>query len=126
MEATQAHESPDHRAAEPADGSTPKVPDRGRHLVAATLVATCVSCLFYGLDRTRAALSEPGFDPLMIVESARIDYFWRIGIAAFLAVTAFFAVLQWARAAEPRWQRPLWRFTLAAVGLSTLLSAVFP
>ena len=60
------------------------------HMTRAALVALMVCCLFYALDRTRAAWFEPAYDPSVVIGSARIDYFWRGGVAFFLGATAFF------------------------------------
>lgn len=98
----------------------------GRRVACAALAALAVGCLFYGIDRTRAALTEPAFDPLLIIESARIDYFWRAGISFFLAVTAFLGVLQWKGAGAPERPPQFFRGAMVAVAVASVLSAVFP
>ncbi|TVQ97885.1 MAG: hypothetical protein EA398_14095 [Deltaproteobacteria bacterium] len=107
-------------------GADPHTAGARARIAVAVLGAATVGCLFYGVDRTRAALTEDPYDPLLILESARIDYFWRIGISGFLAVTVFLALLQWRGAAEPERLGQAYRVALVALALSTFLSAVFP
>lgn len=61
------------------------IEDRARLWGGATIAGALAACLVYALDRTRAALDDAGLDPLTIVAEARIGYFWRIGLSAFVA-----------------------------------------
>jgi hypothetical protein len=51
---------------------------------ATVLAAALVACIFYAVDRSRAAIVHGPPDPLSITASTRIEYFWRIGLGAFL------------------------------------------
>ena len=43
-----------------------------------------VACLLYAVDRARAALTNGPFDPAVVISTARIEYFWRLGMCAFV------------------------------------------
>jgi hypothetical protein len=53
-------------------------------LTAVTLACT-VSSLYYAIDRSLAFWRHGPPDPLGAMASPRIDYFWRIALAAFIA-----------------------------------------
>lgn len=55
--------------------------------------------LFYALDRAYKAASSPPVDPVTIVATARIDYFWRMALSAFIGT---FPMLAWARLSAGR------------------------
>lgn len=54
---------------------------------AAIMAAALVACLFYAIDRSRAAIVHGPPDPLSITASTRIEFFWRIGLSAFLSTS---------------------------------------
>lgn len=109
----------------PAGGVDARRRSRFR-VAAAGLAGSLAACLFYGLDRTRAAISEEGYDPLMIVGTTRIDYFWRVGLSVFIGTLIVAAVFWWAAGREERtWQLTV-RALVPIVLFVSLLSAVFP
>jgi hypothetical protein len=62
------------------------------HRVLAVVVAAIVAIGWYALDRSMAVWMHGPPQPLSANASARIDYFWRMGISAVLASMAWWAV----------------------------------
>jgi len=60
------------------------------------LVWAITATLFYALDRAYAAATSPPFDPVGVIATARIDYFWRMALSAFIGT---FFMLAWPRIA---------------------------
>lgn len=88
--------------------------------------AALVACLFYAADRTWAAWHSSGFDPLEVVATTRIDYFWRCGVAGFLGSLAFGLWMLFVRHREGRAQAVLARLTPAVVLLCATASVLWP
>lgn len=99
---------------------------RNLHVVAGALVAGLVSCLYYGIDRTIAFLRHGPPNPLGTMNSPRIDYFWRIALAGFLASLAFMAVSWGARKVEPVVIERLTIALMASLVFCSVLAALFP
>ena len=93
---------------------------------AASLVGALTACVVYAADRTWAALFEPPIDPRTIVATARIDYFWRVGLALFVGSVALLLVVQLAREREARVLAWATRAAPLVVALCALLSAAWP
>lgn len=78
----------------------------------AALAAAEVAALLYAVDRTVAALRMGPIDPFAVVATARIDYFWRAGVSAFVASLVLLVWPHLARGREARafgWTaRALW------------------
>lgn len=113
---------------------TPPAPPRGASTaevlrtarVGAVVAFALTACLVYALDRTAAAVGNPPFNPLAAVASARIDYFWRMPLAAFVGSLVG---LGWGRAVgerAPAALRLLLRLVWPVVLLCATLSAVWP
>lgn len=105
-----------------------ETPDpRIAQIATSTLIAAWVGILFYALDRTYAAVTSPIYDPLSVVASVRIDYFWRMATGGFLAVSAGFAhYLLLPTASSPT--RLSWALKAGppVVILATVLGVLFP
>lgn len=81
--------------------------------------------LFYALDRAYAAITTPPFDPVTVIATARIDYFWRMALSAFIGT---FAMLAWSRLAAGREAQAaalLFRVAPWVVVVSAILMVVF-
>lgn len=101
------------------------LPERSARVVGAWLTAALVAMLYYGLDRTRAAIGGEVYDPYTIISVLRVDYFWRVGISLFLGSLA--AGIWWMSIRNP--QQALGHLARAlpfVVALVTLLSAIWP
>lgn len=91
----------------------------------AVLVWALAAVLFYALDRSYKAATSPPVDPVTIVATARIDYFWRMALSAFIGT---FAMLAWPRIAAGREAVAAAALLRAApwiIALSALLMVVF-
>lgn len=91
-------------------------------LVAGALTA----CLVYALDRTAAAVAGGQFDPLAVVASARIDYFWRMALSTFVGSLV---LLGWPRLVGQRGPaalRGLLRCVWPVLALCATLSVLYP
>ena len=89
------------------------------------LVWALTALLFYALDRAFQAATSPPVDPVTIVASARIDYFWRMALSAFIGT---FAMLAWPRLAAGREERAaalLFRAAPWVIVLAAALMVVF-
>lgn len=89
------------------------------------LVWALAATLFYALDRAYADITSPPFDPVSIIATARIDYFWRMALSAFIGT---FAMLAWPRIASGREERAatlLFRAAPWVVVFSAILMVVF-
>jgi len=89
------------------------------------LCGALVACLVYAGDRTAAAILAP-VDPRVVVESARIDYFWRAGMSAFVGSLALLLFVQLTRGHEATALRWVTHAAPVVVGISVLLSVVWP
>jgi hypothetical protein len=93
--------------------------------VESLLVWALAATLFYALDRAYAAATSPPFDPVSVIATARIDYFWRMALSAFIGT---FAMLAWPRIAAGREDRAatlLFRAAPWVVVFSAILMVVF-
>lgn len=89
------------------------------------LVWALTAVLFYALDRSHAAITNPPFDPVTVIATARIDYFWRMALSAFIGT---FAMLAWPRLAAGREERAaalLFRVAPWVIVLAAALMVVF-
>lgn len=93
-------------------------------LTAVTLACT-VSSLYYAIDRSLAFWRHGPPDPLSSMASPRIDYFWRIALAAFLASIVVFAAARFVPNHEVWFRRAAWLFA-GAIVLSCFLSFLTP
>jgi hypothetical protein len=94
--------------------------------VVAALVAGCFSTLYYGIDRTLAFLRHGAPNPLGTLASPRIDYFWRIAIAAFIASLLFMAVQTLWKSAGQREIVWLTRTLVVSTLFCSVLAFLFP
>lgn len=80
--------------------------------------------LFYALDRAYKAANSPPVDPVTIVATARIDYFWRMALSAFIGT---FFMLAWPRIAGANEARAALLFRAApwVILISAILMVVF-
>lgn len=92
----------------------------------AAIASALASIAFYGLDRTRAYLVHGPPNPLGMTASHRIEYFWRIGMAVFVASVV---LLLWRLLVNGREEAAL-RWTLRAILpvilVCSVLSVLFP
>jgi hypothetical protein len=89
------------------------------------LVWALAAVLFYALDRGYKAATSPPFDPVGIIATARIDYFWRMALSAFIGT---FAMMAWPRIAAGREDRSAALLLRAApwiIVVSAILMVVF-
>jgi len=89
------------------------------------LVWALAATLFYALDRAYADITTPPFDPVTVIATARIDYFWRMALSAFIGT---FAMLAWPRIAAGREDRAAELLLRAApwvIVFSAILMVVF-
>jgi hypothetical protein len=89
------------------------------------LVWALTALLFYALDRGYKAATSPPFDPVGIIATARIDYFWRMALSAFIGT---FAMMAWPRIAAGREERAaalLLRVAPWVIVFSAILMVVF-
>jgi hypothetical protein len=128
MSASPADTAAPHGVDRSAAASSPE-PSSAERLfgwTAAALAAGLVASLYYMLDRSWAFLQEGPPEPLTMTASARIDYFWRIGLSAFIGITAG---MLWQRALSGRERQGLeWllRALLPVTIVCSILAAVFP
>ena len=91
----------------------------------AVLVWALAAVLFYALDRSYKAATSPPVDPVTIVATARIDYFWRMALSAFIGT---FPMLAWARLSAGREEAAaamLLRIAPWVIALAAALMVVF-
>jgi hypothetical protein len=89
------------------------------------LVWALAAVLFYALDRAYKAANTPPVNPVNIIATARIDYFWRMALSAFIGT---FAMLAWPRIAAGREDRAAALLLRAApwiIVVSAILMVVF-
>ena len=91
----------------------------------AVVLACTVSSLYYAVDRSLAYWQHGPPDPLGSMASPRIDYFWRIALASFLASIVLFAAARFIPDNESWFRKSAWLFG-GAVLLSTFLSFLTP
>jgi hypothetical protein len=92
----------------------------------AALAAAQAACLTYALDRTAAALRTGPIDPLAVVATVRIDYFWRLLLSAFVASLVFFAWATLVRGHEDAALRWAQRALVPVVVLCAALAVAWP
>jgi len=90
------------------------------------LAAAMAGCLFYAIDRTRAVLFEPAEEPLAIIASARIPYFFRIATGALIACIVFAGWLYLTRTRPRRAFTWAMRATLPVALFCCTLSVIWP
>jgi hypothetical protein len=93
--------------------------------LAAVLAAAIVGSAYYAIDRAIAFLRNGPPDPLGTMASPRIDYFWRIALATFIASLVLVAVDRLAPASPRLVQALLWTLAGTMV-LGTVLGFAFP
>jgi hypothetical protein len=74
----------------------------GLRLATAVLAGALVAIAFYAADRSRAAILSPPFDPVAVIASARIEYFWRMQLSVFAGSLAAAVVYTAAAGREQR------------------------
>jgi hypothetical protein len=92
----------------------------------AVVAGALTACLVYALDRTAAALAGAQFDPLAVVASARIDYFWRMALSTFVGTLVGFGWPRLVGERSPAALRGLLRGVWPVLGLCATLSVLFP
>lgn len=107
----------------PTDRSA-RIDARLRHAGAA-LAGAMAGCLYYAIDRSQAVLRHGPPDPLSMTASHRIDYFWRVGIAAFLATVVYGAYVQFVRDAGGGFDRVM-RALVPVVVVCSIASMLWP
>jgi uncharacterized BrkB/YihY/UPF0761 family membrane protein len=92
----------------------------------AALCAAAAAIVFYAVDRTRASIANGPFDPDGITGAMRIEYFWRMMLAGFIASVVFYAVLHVSRRVGERGLR--WAIVGATLStaVASALSVLFP
>jgi hypothetical protein len=114
---------------EASTSPTQNVTEKPAGLSWSTLTAITLACtassLYYAIDRSIAYWRNGPPDPLSSMASPRIDYFWRIALAAFLASIVVFAAAKLVPNDESWFRRAAWLFG-ASVLLSTFLSFLTP
>lgn len=85
----------------------------------AGLCAATSAILFYAVDRTRASIAKGPFDPDAITGAMRIEYFWRMMLAGFIASVVFYAVFHVAR----RFGASGLRWAIAGATASTVVAS---
>lgn len=113
-------------SADPVEPSSAEAELRLAARAGSWLIFALVASLTYAIDRTVAALSGAMYDPLAAVASARIDYFWRMPMAAFVGSLAAFGWPRLVGARAPVGLRWLMRALWPTVALCTLLSVLWP
>lgn len=73
----------------PRTETSSALPDRVALHAGAALTAALIAIAFYAIDRSWAVIQHGPPDPLSGFASARIDYFWRIGTAFFIATLVY-------------------------------------
>ncbi len=113
---------------EPADIApterSARVDARLRHAGAA-LAGAMAGCLYYAIDRSQAVIRHGPPDPLSMTASHRIDYFWRVGIAAFLATVVYGAYAQFVRDAGGSFDRVM-RALVPVIVICSVASMIWP
>lgn len=94
--------------------------------VGAALFGSLVAIAYYAIDRSRAFIMHGPPDPLSPFASHRVDYFWRIAIAFFLATMAFAAWNSLMGKHADRGYTVLRRALIPVVGVAVVLSFLFP
>lgn len=92
----------------------------------ASLAGALTACAVYAADRTLAALREPPVDPRAIIATARVDYFWRVGMAAFVGTIAALLVVQVIRGDDVRVLTWVTRAAPFVIAACAVLSAAWP
>jgi len=113
---------------EPGATAAPAAPgdDAWWRACAAVLAAALVACLFYAIDRSRAAIVHGPPDPLSITASTRIEYFWRMGIGAFLAASVGLGLWLYPPRDPQAWTLRLTRAAVPIAILCTIASFIWP
>ena len=95
--------------------------------IAIASVATALTLIaYYALDRSRAAIFDPGPDPSIVIASERVEYFWRVTICAYAAPLVFAGWYALARGREHAlWHRVSWAIVPVSV-IAAALSVIFP
>jgi hypothetical protein len=94
--------------------------------VGGALFGALVAIAYYAIDRSRAFIVNGPPDPLSPFASHRIDYFWRIAIAFFLASMAWAAWSSLMGKHADRGYAVLSRALIPVVVVAVLLSLAFP
>ncbi len=115
------------QASAPTPVGAPRAAEATTRRAAATAVLTALACCaFYSLDRTYNAIWHPGPDPAQVMASVRIEYFWRLIAAGYLA-PVFAAAAWWgARGREARALRIATVSVGPIVVICAILSVVWP
>ena len=92
----------------------------------AAISAALAAMLFYGIHRTHAAVTADYVDPRTVVESTRIEYFWRLQVGAFIASVVGMGYLMVAKGREHVLFRIVAKAALPATVFCTALSSIWP
>ena len=96
--------------------------ERWIQLAVGALTGALGGCLFYAIDRTRAAIAMGAVDPTAIVATVRVEYFWRLGLSAFVASVA--AIGGWWLASRLDPSKALQATTRALIPVTLLCAAL--
>lgn len=108
-------------AASPFEGVDP----RTLAIVGAVMAAALASGLYYALDLAIAHIRNGPPNPLSMTTSARIDYFWRIALSAFIGSVVGMLYLRVAGGNEARALRWTLRALWPVVLVASLLVAIW-
>lgn len=111
-------------AAEQESQHAPSPAGYGR--VIAGVWAASAAIAFYAIDRTRAAIAHGPFDPDAMPSSLRIEYFWRMMMAGFIASVVFYVAAAVARSSGERGIQLSVRVAAAVTVAASVLSVLFP
>ncbi|MFN3199169.1 MAG: hypothetical protein ACE366_12280 [Bradymonadia bacterium] len=95
-------------------------------ICAGALAGALVGCLFYSLDRTRAAIDMGPVDPTAIMATVRVEYFWRLGLSAFISTVGAIAGWRLALGRAEQIIRWLTRLLVPVTLGCALLSVMYP
>ena len=99
---------------------------RSHRWSASALAWALFASLYYAIDRSRAAIVSGEVDPLAIVSTTRIDYFWRIQLSLFVGSVIAAAVFAFAAGRETKVLRGLTTATIPIGVFCCVLAVVWP
>lgn len=110
----------------PRTEPTSALPDAVALRAGAIVAAALASIVFYATDRSIAVILHGPPDPLSGFASARIDYFWRIGIAFFIATLVYPGWLALMKHRAQAGWAVMQRSVVPVVVLACIASAIWP
>lgn len=102
-------------------------PDLRAQRIASAALGTALTLIaYYALDRSRAAIFDPGPDPAVVMASAKVEYFWRVSICAYASPLVFAGWLFAARGREAFVWRIATASTVPVSLIAAALAVIFP